>query len=32
LSLTIASILAESAIRHPDNTAVVLGDLRLSSQ
>jgi len=32
LSLTIASILAESAIRHPDNTAVVLGDLRLSYQ
>ena len=30
MSLTIASILAESAERHPDNTAVVLGDLRLS--
>jgi long-chain acyl-CoA synthetase len=30
VSLTIASILAESAERHPDNTAVVLGDLRLS--
>jgi long-chain acyl-CoA synthetase len=30
LSLTIASILAESAVRHPDNTAVVIGDLRLS--
>jgi long-chain acyl-CoA synthetase len=30
LSLTIASILAESALRYPDNTAVVLGDLRLS--
>jgi long-chain acyl-CoA synthetase len=32
LSLTIASILAESAVRYPDNTAVVLGDLRLSYQ
>jgi long-chain acyl-CoA synthetase len=30
VSLTIASILAESATRYPDNTAVVLGDLRLS--
>jgi long-chain acyl-CoA synthetase len=30
LSLTIASILAESAIRYPDNTAVVIGDLHLS--
>jgi len=30
LSLTIASILAESAARCPDNTAVVIGDLRLS--
>jgi long-chain acyl-CoA synthetase len=30
LSLTIASILSESAERYPDNTAVVLGDLRLS--
>jgi long-chain acyl-CoA synthetase len=30
LSLTIASILAESAVRHADNTAVVLGDLRLT--
>jgi long-chain acyl-CoA synthetase len=30
LSLTIASILAESAMRFPDNTAVVIGDLRLS--
>jgi long-chain acyl-CoA synthetase len=30
VSLTIASILAESATRYPDNTAVVLGDLRLT--
>ena len=30
MSLTIASILAESAARHPDRTAVVLGDLRLT--
>ena len=30
MSLTIASILAESAIRHADRTAVVLGDLRLT--
>ena len=30
MSLTIASILAESATRHPDRTAVVLGDLRLT--
>ncbi|MGB8650564.1 MAG: long-chain fatty acid--CoA ligase [Mycobacteriales bacterium] len=30
MSLTIASILAESATRFPDNTAVVLGDLRLT--
>ena len=30
MSLSIASILAESAVRFPDNTAVVLGDLRLS--
>ena len=30
MSLTIASILAESAVRFPDNTAVVLGDLRIS--
>ena len=30
MALTIASILAESAVRHPDRTAVVLGDLRLS--
>jgi long-chain acyl-CoA synthetase len=30
LSLTIASILAESAVRFPDNDAVVIGDLRLS--
>ena len=30
MSLTIASILAESAVRYPDNTAVVLGDLRLT--
>ena len=30
MSLTIASILAESAVRFPDNTAVVLGDLRLT--
>jgi len=30
MSLTIASILAESAVRFPDNVAVVLGDLRLT--
>jgi long-chain acyl-CoA synthetase len=30
VSLTIASILAESAIRYADNTAVVLGDLTLT--
>ncbi len=30
MSLTIASILAESATRHADRTAVVLGDLRLT--
>ncbi|MCU1601233.1 MAG: AMP-dependent synthetase, partial [Frankiales bacterium] len=30
MSLTIASILAESAVRFPDNDAVVLGDLRLT--
>jgi long-chain acyl-CoA synthetase len=30
VSLTIASILAESAVRFADNTAVVLGDLRLT--
>jgi len=30
MSLTIASILAESAVRHADRTAVVLGDLRLT--
>jgi long-chain acyl-CoA synthetase len=30
LSLTIASILAESATRFSDNTAVVIGDLRLT--
>ena len=30
MSLTIASILAESAERHADRTAVVLGDLRLT--
>lgn len=30
MSLTIASILAESAIRYADNTAVILGDLRLT--
>ncbi len=30
MSLTIASILAESAVRHADSTAVVLGDLRLT--
>jgi long-chain acyl-CoA synthetase len=30
MSLTIASILAESAVRFPDNDAVVLGDLRIS--
>jgi len=30
MSLTLASILAESAARHPDRTAVVLGDLRLT--
>ncbi|MCU1691793.1 MAG: long-chain fatty acid--CoA ligase [Frankiales bacterium] len=30
MSLTIASILAESAVRHADRTAVVLGDLTLT--
>ncbi len=30
MSLSIASILAESAVRHADRTAVVLGDLRLT--
>ncbi len=30
MSLTIASILAESAVRYADNAAVVLGDLRLT--
>ncbi len=30
MSLTIATILAESAVRHPDRDAVVLGDLRLT--
>jgi long-chain acyl-CoA synthetase len=30
MSLTIASILAESAVRHADRPAVVLGDLRLT--
>src|SRR5919107_1731562 len=30
MSLTIASILAESAVRHADRTAVVLGELRLT--
>jgi long-chain acyl-CoA synthetase len=30
MSLTLASILAESAVRHADRTAVVLGDLRLT--
>ncbi|MCW2599151.1 MAG: AMP-dependent synthetase [Frankiales bacterium] len=30
MSLTIASILAESATRYADNTAVVLGDLRIT--
>jgi long-chain acyl-CoA synthetase len=30
VSLTIASILADSALRYPDNDAVVLGDLRLT--
>ena len=30
MSLTIATILAESAVRHPDKAAVVLGDLRIS--
>ena len=30
MSLSIASILAESAARHPDNDAVVLGDLRIT--
>jgi long-chain acyl-CoA synthetase len=30
MSLTIASILAESAVRYADNTAVVLGELRLT--
>ena len=30
MSLTIASILAESSVRYADRTAVVLGDLRLT--
>ena len=30
MSLTIASILAESAVRHADRTAVVLGELKLT--
>ena len=30
MSLTIASILAESAVRHAERTALVLGDLRLT--
>lgn len=30
MSLTVASFLAESAVRHADRTAVVLGDLRLT--
>ena len=30
MSLSIASILSESATRHPDNDAVVLGDLRIT--
>ncbi|MCW2726703.1 MAG: AMP-dependent synthetase [Frankiales bacterium] len=30
MSLTIASILAESAVRHADRPAVILGDLRLT--
>jgi long-chain acyl-CoA synthetase len=30
MSLTIASILAESAVRYPDNTAVVIGEMKLS--
>ena len=30
MSLTIASLLAESAVRHADRTAVVLGELRLT--
>ncbi len=30
MTLTIASILAESAVRHADRTAVVLGELRLT--
>lgn len=30
MSLTLASILAESALRHPDREAVVLGDTRIS--
>ena len=30
MTLTIASILAESAVRYADNTAVVLGDLRIT--
>lgn len=30
MSMTLASILAESALRHPDREAVVLGDTRIS--
>ena len=30
MSLSIASILAESAVRYPDNHAIVLGDLRIT--
>ena len=30
MTMTIASILAESAVRYPDNLAVVLGDVRLT--
>src|SRR6476469_3163664 len=30
MSLSIASILAESAVRHADRTAVVLGEVRLT--
>jgi long-chain acyl-CoA synthetase len=30
VSLSIASILAESAVRYPDNNAVVLGDLKIT--
>ena len=30
MPLTLASILAESAVRHADRTAVVIGDLKIS--